>query len=280
MIAVASQITSLTIVYVMVTYSLRCVCGGRTATLVPQTVRRPYGFYANRTVTSWFWARRKVIASLAFFLLDIKLFQKPQYRNAATTPQGHRKVAYGRLAMAVRWHAVFTLSWVPRKSYGGLTASLRRPHGALTAAVRQTCNSHKNREVAARSPPVSLRSPYGFWSHESYDRRAFAVTFVTTTTAARKTLRFLKITLKSRRPQNRTAAAWYVTEALLNRLFRRRSKKTSKLGVTGLCEGNSLVTGEFPAQRASNAENVSIWWRHVNFTDELWSVWFEYFEES
>ena len=23
-----------------------------------------------------------------------------------------------------------------------------------------------------------------------------------------------------------------------------------------------LVTGEFPAQMASNAENVSIWWRH------------------
>ena len=43
---------------------------------------------------------------------------------------------------------------------------------------------------------------------------------------------------------------------------RRRSKKTSKLRVTGLCEGNSPVTGEFPAQRASNAENVSIWWRH------------------
>ena len=32
--------------------------------------------------------------------------------------------------------------------------------------------------------------------------------------------------------------------------------------VTGLCEGNSPVTGEFPAQRASNAENISIWWRH------------------
>ena len=45
-------------------------------------------------------------------------------------------------------------------------------------------------------------------------------------------------------------------------LFRRRSKKTSKLRVTGLCEGNSPVTGEFPTQRASNAENVSIWWRH------------------
>ena len=43
---------------------------------------------------------------------------------------------------------------------------------------------------------------------------------------------------------------------------RRRSKKTSKLRVTGLCGGNSPGTGEFPAQRASNAENVSIWRRH------------------
>ena len=45
-------------------------------------------------------------------------------------------------------------------------------------------------------------------------------------------------------------------------LFRHRSKKTSKLRVTGLCVGNSPGTGEFPAQMASNAENVSIWWRH------------------
>ena len=51
-------------------------------------------------------------------------------------------------------------------------------------------------------------------------------------------------------------------DCLLNRLFRRRSKKTSKLCVAGLYAGNSPVTGEFPAQRASNAENVSIWWRH------------------
>ena len=36
---------------------------------------------------------------------------------------------------------------------------------------------------------------------------------------------------------------------LLNCLFRRRSKKTSKLRVTGLCEGNSPLTGEFPSQR-------------------------------
>ena len=51
-------------------------------------------------------------------------------------------------------------------------------------------------------------------------------------------------------------------DCLLNRLFRRRSKKTPKLRVTGLCVGKSPGTGEFPAQMASNAENVSIWWRH------------------
>ena len=49
---------------------------------------------------------------------------------------------------------------------------------------------------------------------------------------------------------------------LLNCLFRRRSKKTSKLRITGLCEGNSPVTSEFPAQKASNVENVSISWCH------------------
>ena len=51
-------------------------------------------------------------------------------------------------------------------------------------------------------------------------------------------------------------------DRLFNRLFRRRSKKTSKLRVTGLRAGNSPGTGEFPAQMASYAENVSIWWRH------------------
>ena len=51
-------------------------------------------------------------------------------------------------------------------------------------------------------------------------------------------------------------------DCLLKRLFRRRSTKTSKLRSTGLCAGNSLGTGEFPTQMASNAKNVSIWWRH------------------
>ena len=49
---------------------------------------------------------------------------------------------------------------------------------------------------------------------------------------------------------------------LLSHSFRRKSKKTSKFRVTGLRAGNSPGTGEFPAQMASNAENVSIWWHH------------------
>ena len=56
-------------------------------------------------------------------------------------------------------------------------------------------------------------------------------------------------------------------DCLLGRLFRRRSKKTSKLRVTGLCERNPQVSGGFPSQRSSNAENVSIWWWQIQ------SVW-------
>ena len=74
-------------------------------------------------------------------------------------------------------------------------------------------------------------------------------------------------------------------DCLLNRLFRRRSKKTSKLRVTGLCAGNSPETGEFPAQMASYAENASIWWRHhvmlcfeetlrcIYTIGKIWNIW-------
>ena len=64
-------------------------------------------------------------------------------------------------------------------------------------------------------------------------------------------------------------------DSLLNRLFRRRLKKTSKIRVTGLCERNLPVICEFPAKRASDAENVSILWSHhvitvIDNTDADW----------
>ena len=51
-------------------------------------------------------------------------------------------------------------------------------------------------------------------------------------------------------------------DCLVNRLFRHRSKKISKLCISGLCEGNPPVTSGFPSQMASNMENVPIWWHH------------------
>ena len=58
----------------------------------------------------------------------------------------------------------------------------------------------------------------------------------------------------------------------LNRSFRRRSKKTSKLRVTGLCARNSPVTGEFHTQMASKTENASNWWRHYEGSEIPWYI--------
>ena len=60
-------------------------------------------------------------------------------------------------------------------------------------------------------------------------------------------------------------------DCLPNHLLRYRSKKLSKLHAIGLCEGNPPVTGRFPSQRASNTENVSIWWRDHEHI--IWLFW-------
>ena len=80
------------------------------------------------------------------------------------------------------------------------------------------------------------------------------------------------ISLRWRHNGHKCVSTHQPRHCLLNRLFQRRSKKTSKLRVTGLCAGNSPGTGEFPAQMASNAENVSIWWRHhvIQVRNTIW----------
>ena len=50
-------------------------------------------------------------------------------------------------------------------------------------------------------------------------------------------------------------------------------QRTLELRVTGLCAGNSPVTGEFSAQMASNAENIFIWWRHHVLQAQPISTW-------
>ena len=55
-------------------------------------------------------------------------------------------------------------------------------------------------------------------------------------------------------------------DCLPNRLFRRRSKKTSKLRVTGLCVGNSPVTGEF------SALSISLYYIYVYIYYIYWNI--------
>ena len=80
----------------------------------------------------------------------------------------------------------------------------------------------------------------------------------------------LLMTLQWRHNERDSVSNHQPHDCLLNRLYGRRLKKTSKHRVTGLCAGNSPGTSEFPAQMASNAENVSIWWRH----HEAQGYWF------
>ena len=84
-----------------------------------------------------------------------------------------------------------------------------------------------------------------------------------------KNLQFIQNTLQWRHNGRDSVSNHQPHDCLLNRLFRHRSKKTSKLRVTGLCAANSPGAGEFPAQMTSNAENVSIWWRHHDTHDTV-----------
>ena len=83
----------------------------------------------------------------------------------------------------------------------------------------------------------------------------------------------LIITLHWRHNERNGVSNHQPYDYLLNRLYRRRSEKTSKLLVTGLCAGNSLVTGEFPPQMVSRAENVSIWWLHHVYNKTFRYTW-------
>ena len=60
-------------------------------------------------------------------------------------------------------------------------------------------------------------------------------------------------------------------DCLLDRLFRRRAKKASKLRVTGFCEGNPPMTGGFPYKRQITRkifpfdDVVMILWKYIPY---------------
>ena len=56
------------------------------------------------------------------------------------------------------------------------------------------------------------------------------------------------------------------------------SQHKKKSALPALCEGNPTVTGGLPSQRASNTENVSIWWHHhtvcvVVYNSSIYPEW-------
>ena len=57
-------------------------------------------------------------------------------------------------------------------------------------------------------------------------------------------------------------AARHVNSLLFSSVFRLTSNKTSKPALLVSCEGNPPMTSDFLPQRVSNAESVSISWRH------------------
>ena len=64
------------------------------------------------------------------------------------------------------------------------------------------------------------------------------------------------------RHNGRDSVSYHQPRACTQPFIQAQIKENIKLRVTGLCGGNSPVTDEFPAQIASNAENVPIWCRH------------------
>ena len=77
--------------------------------------------------------------------------------------------------------------------------------------------------------------------------------FITETETVARVLQHLPCcsfqTLQWRHNERECVSNHWRLDCLLKRFFRRRIKETSKLCVTGLCEGNLTVTGEFPTQR-------------------------------
>ena len=54
--------------------------------------------------------------------------------------------------------------------------------------------------------------------------------------------------------------------------MRTHIKENSKSALLALCEGNSPVSCEFSAQRASNAEKIFFWWRHHDMSPPPWQA--------
>ena len=133
---------------------------------------------------------------------------------------------------------------------------LPAPNSLLATIITRTfgkyCTTHKNAQCCARF----------LWLHYQLVVESFDIFTHILQGCSYRMLASVLVTLQWRHNERDGVSNRQPRDCLLNGVFRRKSKRTSKLRVTGLCAGISPVTGEFPAQMASNAGNVFIWWRH------------------
>ena len=73
---------------------------------------------------------------------------------------------------------------------------------------------------------------------------------------------WLTMTLQWRHNGRNSVSNHQLYDCLLNRFIQAQIKENIKAPRHWTLCGEFTGTGEFPAQMASNAENVSIWWRH------------------
>ena len=112
--------------------------------------------------------------------------------------------------------------------------------------------------LSAPQHPTLYMCVCPFWSHYTTCNSALALMRVCATCWSHYTL----ITSQWRHNEHDGVSNHQLHDCLLRHLFTRRSKKTSKVRVTGLCEGNSPVTVNSPHKGPVATENVSIWWHH------------------
>ena len=98
--------------------------------------------------------------------------------------------------------------------------------------------------------------------------------------SSKRKTRFV-IALQWRHNERNGVSTHQPCECLLNHYLRHRLKKTSKLRVTGLCAGNSPVTGVFPAQMASTRkmfpfDDVIIYFvKYTNVRTDKFDKWWD-----
>ena len=124
---------------------------------------------------------------------------------------------------------------------------------------------HGNPPVTDACRTLKTSNEYMLWRHHGHRVLWDVITYPDTCWRHIRHVRFgLFSALQWRHNERQSVSNHQCFDCLLNRLFRRRSKETSKLRITGLCDGIS--------QGHSNAENASIWGRHHGLRFYYWKL--------